>query len=155
MLTALAGALAAPLAALAAAPNLLRILATPIARAEAHRIPVLLPATIDARAPHLYGAGGASAKGYDIQLSSAPDCNDANACFVAEFTAGSGKPISGTAVALAGRRTGHYVASACGASCNPATIQWQEYGRNYAIEYIGTRRQMTALADAAIDAGPR
>jgi hypothetical protein len=152
---ALAAALAVPTLAAAAPASLLKVLSAPIASAKKHRLKVLLPSTISAHAAHLYSSGGATARGYDIQLASAPNCNDANACYVAEFLAAPGQPISGAAVTLVHGIRGRYAASACGASCNPATIQWAEYGLNYTIEYIGSKQQMIALADSAITAGPR
>jgi hypothetical protein len=139
----------------AGGPSLLRALAGPIASAKKAGRRVLVPSTLAAHAPHLYGSGGASAAGYDLQVASAPGCHDANACFVAGFVAGGGRLGSGSPVSLVGGRTGVFAASRCGASCNPATIAWREYGLRYAIEYIGGRRQMVALADAAIAAGPR
>jgi hypothetical protein len=153
--TALVAALAAPALAAAGGPNIVRVLAGPIAGAKRHHLTVLLPSTIVTHTARLYGSGGVTAKGYDMGLASAPACNGANACFVAEFLARSGTPNSGRAVALAHRLTGRYTPSACGASCNPATIAWREYGLRYAIEYVGSKRQMIALADAAIAAGPR
>jgi len=138
----------------ATTPNLLAVLAGPIASARAHGVPVLLPARIAAHAPHLYGGGGATAAGYDIRLAAAPGCRDA-ACFVAEFTAAASRLVRGTPVALAHGLRGGYLRSRCGASCDPATIAWREYGHGYAIAYMGSRAQMVALADAAIDGGPR
>jgi hypothetical protein len=148
-------ALAVPALAVAGGANLISVLAAPIANAKQHDVQVLLPGTIDAHGVrHLYGAGGATPPGYDIQLSSAPGCDDSNVCFVAEFTA-SRASLSGGAVPLAHGIEGRYVAGKCGASCNPAVIRWREYGRTYGIAYIGSRGQMAALADAAISAGPR
>jgi hypothetical protein len=151
----LAGALAAPALAAPGTPNLVRLLAGPIASARAHGAQVLVPSTIETTVPHLYGAGGATANGYDIELGAAPNCADANACFVAEFTAASGQPVAGATIALAHGLRGRYSASACGASCNPAAIRWTEYGARYTIKYTGSRPQLVALADSAISAGPR
>jgi hypothetical protein len=154
-IAALAAALALPTLAAAAAPNLVSVLASPIASAKQHHVQVLLPSTINAHGvKHLYGAGGATPPGYDIQLSSAPGCDDSDVCFVAEFTASQGDP-GGTAVSLAHGIKGHYLVGKCGASCNPAVISWREYGRTYGIAYIGSRQQIVSLADAAISAGPR
>jgi hypothetical protein len=154
----LAGMLAGP--ALAATHtttvSLLSVLAKPIASAKRGKARVLVPATIETySSPHLYGSGGATSKGYDIQLANAPGCHDANACYVAEFSAGPGMAIKGAVVTLAHGLTGRYAASVCGSSCNPATLEWSEFGINYAIGYIGTKRQLVALADSAIKAGPR
>jgi hypothetical protein len=117
LLAALAFTIAVP-AALANEPNLLRVLAGPLASARKRGAKVLLPSTLAAHAPHLYGSDGATVGGYDIQLASAPGCHDANACFVAEFTAVAARPASGAVVPLADGIDGRYVASVCGASCN-------------------------------------
>jgi len=155
-ISALVAALAVPSFALAAAPNLLKVLAGPIASARAHGSKVLLPATLDAHAAHLYGAGGATAKGYDIRLADAPGCGDADACFVAEFWASPGKVTLSTHVSLARGITGGYLPVSCGASCAPATIEWKEFGLLYTVQYTGgTKASMVAIADSAIDAGPR
>lgn len=151
----LAGALAAPAIAASSAPNLVKLLAGPIASARQHGAKVLLPSTIETSVPHLYGSGGATARGYDIQLGAARDCDGANVCFVAEFTAASGQPVAGARIALAHGLSGRYFASACGASCNPSAIRWTEYGLRYTIKYQGSRQQLVALADSAISAGPR
>jgi hypothetical protein len=142
----------------AAGPSLLRVLAGPIASAKAADRPVLLPAALPAGGggARLYGSGGETARGYDLQVADAPGCHDANACFVAEFVAAPGRlGGGGAAVMLAGGRHGVFVASRCGASCNPATVSWREFGLRYSIKYMGGRGQMVALADAAIAAGPR
>jgi len=154
----LAGMLASP--ALAATHtttvNLLSVLSTAITSAKHGRARVLLPATIDTySSPHLYGSGGATSRGYDIQLANAPDCHDANVCYVAEFTAAAGRPSPRVPVSLAHGLQGRYAASVCRASCNPAMLQWSEFGINYTIGYIGTKLQLVALADSAIKAGPR
>jgi len=151
----LAGTLAAPALAASSAPNLLKVLAAPIASAKRHGVKVLLPPTIEVDVAHVYGSGGATANGYDLQLGAVPGCNDANVCFVAEFTAATGTPISGGGVQLANALRGRYSPSVCGASCNPDAIRWTEYGHNYTIKYLGSRRALIALADAAISAGPR
>src|ERR1700689_530491 len=97
----LSGALASPALAASAAPNLVKLLAGPIASARAHGAKVLLPSTIQTDVRPLYGSGGATANGYDIQLGAARNCDDANVCFVAEFTAASGQPVAGATIALA------------------------------------------------------
>jgi hypothetical protein len=143
--------------AAASGPSLLHVLAGPIANAQAADRPVLLPGALPAvGGVRLYGSGGETARGYDLQVADAPGCHDANACFVAEFVAAPGRLGSGgVAVALAGGRRGVFVASRCGASCNPARVSWHEFGFRYSIEYMGSRRTLVALADAAIAAGPR
>jgi hypothetical protein len=120
---------------------------------------VLLPSTLNlgSSVPRLYGSGGATAKGYDIQLAYAPNCHDATACFLAEFWGNPGKLSAlKTRVALAHGIAGSYAGISCGASCGPATIEWKESGVLYTIQYrAGTKTNMIALADSAIKAGPR
>jgi len=138
--------------------NLLHRLAPEIARARSGKVAVLMPASIraDVAASHLYGAGRAIAHGYDIQLAYAPRCDDATACFFAEFEAGAVALLPGTRVALAHGITGSFVGIHCGASCAPATIAWKEAGVLYSVQYVlGGRLAMIALANSAIDGGPR
>jgi DNA-binding transcriptional regulator YdaS (Cro superfamily) len=153
-------AFASPLLAAAAATivDLPAKLAPEIARAKTGRVAVLIPSSIhaDVAASHLYGSGGATANGYDIQLAYAPGCNDGTACFFAEFQGGPQPLLVGTRVALAHAITGTFSPIRCGASCGPAAVQWRERGVLYSVQYVlGGRAKLTALADSAIDAGAR
>ncbi|MGA3362925.1 MAG: hypothetical protein ABSD82_12945 [Solirubrobacteraceae bacterium] len=133
-------------------------LAPEIARAENGKVAVLVPSTIraDVAASHLYGSGGATAGGYDIRLADAPGCDDGTACFFAEFEGGPQTRLAGTSVALARGVRGTFAPIRCGASCGPASIQWRERGALYSVQYVlGSRASMIALADSAIDSGPR
>jgi hypothetical protein len=147
---------AAALAATSA--NLPQILAAQIVSGRHSGVRVLIPSHLNAyvRASRLVGSGGGVSDGYDIQLSSAPKCYDATACFVAEFwgTPGPLDPLR-QHVSLAKGIEGRFRASSCGASCSPATIEWREFGSRYEIQYMGGRSAMIALADSAIAAGPR
>ena len=155
----LAGSLlAAPVLAASGLVSLPTVLAAQIAKAKKGRVAVLLPATLRADAPasRLYGSGGASAKGYDIQLAYARHCFDATACFLAEVWGNPGRISLKTKVALAHGITGAYAKISCGASCGPASIQWKESRVLYTIQWrAGTKATMIALADSAIEAGPR
>jgi len=138
--------------------NLLAKLAPEITRARTGRVAVLIPTTIhaDVAASKLYASGGRTAGGYDIQLAYAPGCEDATACFFADFQAGPTPLLSGTRVTLAHAITGSFVGIHCGASCAPATIAWKESGVLYSVQYVlGGRATMIAMADSAIEAGPR
>jgi hypothetical protein len=138
--------------------NLVVKLAPQIARAKTGKVAVLMPSSIraDVAASRLYGAGGATAKGYDIQLAYAPRCDDGTACFFAEFEGGPQTKLPGTRVALARGITGTYSGIHCGASCGPASIEWKQGGAIYSVQYVlGGKSSMTALADSAIDAGAR
>jgi hypothetical protein len=133
------------------------VLATQIAKAKHSGVDVLIPSRIDAGLPasHLYGSGGADSGGYDIQLAALPHCDDANACFVAEFWGGPGKLNLGSPVSLSKGISARFHASTCGASCAPAQIEWLEFGSRYTIQFTGSRVTLVSLADSAIAAGPR
>ena len=138
--------------------NLPAKLAPEVASARRGMVAVLLPSSIRADVPvsRLHASGGRTAHGYDIQLAYAPDCDDGAACFFAEFQGGTVTAETGTPVALAHRITGSFYAIHCGASCGPASITWTEDGARYGVQYVlGVRASMVALADSAIDAGPR
>jgi hypothetical protein len=154
------GTIGLPAAGAAKTPppvNLLQVLAGPLAKAESGKTPVLVPSRLNAgfRPSHLYAGGGRSHGGYDIQLGAAPDCNDATACFVAEFSAGKGTLGFRDTVALSKGIVGSFHPISCGASCGPATIEWIESGILYTIQFGAGQKQLVALADSAIDAGPR
>jgi hypothetical protein len=147
-------------AAAGAAPppvNLLQVLARPLADAERGKTPVLVPSRLNAgfAASHLYAGGGRIRGGYDIQLGAAPGCGDATACFVAEFSAVKGTLGFRQTVALSKGTTGSFHPISCGASCGPATIEWIESGILYTIQFGAGEKQLVALADSAIVAGPR
>src|ERR1019366_6354726 len=134
----LAAAVLAPAVLAASRPlNLPRVLAVQIASAKRGPVSVLLPSTLnaDSSVPRVYGSGGATARGYDIQLAYAPNCYDATACFLAEFWGNPGKIYLRTRVALALGITGAYRGISCGASCGPATIQWKESGVLYTVQW--------------------
>jgi hypothetical protein len=138
--------------------NLVVKLAPEIARAKTGKVAVLVPSSIhaDVAASKLYASGGLTTKGYDIQLAYAPRCDDATACFFAEFEGGQQAKLPGTRVALAHAISGTYSGIHCGASCGPASIQWKQGGVLYSVQYVlGGKTSMIALADQAIDAGPR
>jgi hypothetical protein len=149
----------APVLAAGGPANLLKVLAAQIASAKKGKVAVLLPSTLSADAPasRLYGSGGATSRGYDIQLAYAPGCFDATACFLAEFWGNpGGKIFLKTRVALARGITGAYRGISCGASCGPASIQWKESGVLYTMQWrAGTKAKMIALANSAIEAGRR
>jgi hypothetical protein len=150
----------AVVSAAAAAPGLVALpplLVKEIASAKQSGTPVLIPARLNAGLPasRLYGSGGKSGGGYDIQLAAAPGCDDANACFVAEFWGGRGKLELASRLTLSRGIQAAFLASHCGASCAPAAIEWLEFGHRYTIQFTGSRSALAALADSAIAAGPR
>jgi hypothetical protein len=147
--------LLAPAGALAAAVDLPSLLSSEIASAKQSAVKVLIPSQIKPGVPHLYGSGGRSGHGYAIDLGAVPRCGEANACFVADFLGGRGALSFTARVSLAKGITGAFHPSTCGASCAPATIQWREFGALYTIQFGGAKSSLVALADSAIEAGPR
>jgi hypothetical protein len=125
------------------------------------RGPVLLPSRLPSEQAQLYASGGSSRRGYDLELSAAPDCGGANACFVATFTAErGGEALGRTRVRLSNGRRGWFTPTGCGASCAPPQIQWRERGHTYTIQArVGTagteKREIVRLANSAIINGPR
>ncbi|MGA2469553.1 MAG: hypothetical protein ABSG64_02550 [Solirubrobacteraceae bacterium] len=157
VLACLLGASAGVAAARSSSVNLLAVLAAPLARAERGRVPVLVPTSMNAGFPasHLYATGGLIDGGYDIQLGAIPNCDDADACFVAEFFGGKGKLSFPARVSLSKGITGRYEDISCGASCSPASIEWIEHGDLYWIQFGAGKRALVSLADSAITAGAR
>jgi hypothetical protein len=158
LVCAIAGSAAVAVAAKVTPPvNLLQVLAKPLAKAERGKVPVLVPSRLSAGFPpsQLYAGGGLSGGGYDIQLGAAPHCEDATACFVAEFSAAKGVLGFKDTVALSKGITGSFHPISCGASCGPATIEWVESGFLYTVQFGAGEKQLVVLADSAIEAGPR
>ena len=125
-------------------------------------VPVLLPSSLKLdfdRGQRLYRAASARRSGYDLELSAAPGCGGANACFAATFTAARGAKLGFTPnVTLARGAKGHYQPLSCGGSCAPPSIAWTLNGVRYEIQaraLPGKRADMVAAANSAIRAGGR
>jgi hypothetical protein len=121
---------------------------------------VLLPPTMPLDAAHLYAAGGRSGSGYDLAIGAVRGCGDADACFVAEFTASRVTSVFGQRVKVRGAARAGFVALACGASCSPPQIDFVTHGVRYTIQANlktsrGDRAALVQAAQAAIAAGPR
>jgi hypothetical protein len=126
-------------------------------------VPVLLPARLPLGSNerfHVYATGGATRKGWDLELASAPRCGSANACFVASFEGRRGRRLPAPSnLRLATGDRAFYHPISCGASCAPASL-WFVRGRVlYAWQLKDppkhARAAMARLAAAAIRAGPR
>lgn len=124
-------------------------------------VAVLLPSTLRLARP-VHGAGGPSAAGgYLLVIGSAPACDGANVCALADFAATPGARPYGTPVALARRIRGAYAPAHCAGDCSPATVGWREHGVLYtiaarpAVAATAVRATLVAAADQAILAGPR
>jgi hypothetical protein len=124
-------------------------------------LPVLLPNNFYSDFDPLYPYGGGSKKAYDVGVAGAPDCNGANACFAASFTAEKGgHPFGRGKVTLANGRKGRYQPLGCGGSCSPPSISWKERGVTYSIQakVVGKqtdRALLVKMANEAIRQGPR
>jgi hypothetical protein len=129
-------------------------------------VAVLLPDDLPAslREDRLFVEGFTSESGYDLTLTLAPDCGGANACTVGSFSAEQGGELveQFERVELAGGLRGAYKPLTCGASCSPAMIEWVADGVLYTIQLklnaggdAGVKRELIALANSAINAGPR
>jgi hypothetical protein len=124
-------------------------------------LPILLPSNFYSDFDELYAYGGGDKKSYDVGVAAAPDCNGANACFAASFSAQKGgKPYGKGKVTLAKGRHGRYQPLGCGASCSPPSISWKERGVTYTIQakVVGKqtdRALLVKMANEAIRQGPR
>jgi len=123
--------------------------------------PVLLPSRLPPEHARLHPSERSTRRAYRLELSAAPGCNGATACFVAVFSARRGGTPSGAQrVRLANGRRGRFTPTRCGASCAPPRVQWRERGRLYTIRArVGTqateKRELLRLANSAIVNGAR
>jgi len=124
-------------------------------------VPVRLPSRVsvddDIKPSQVKGAVESARDGrYHLSLGVGSGCHEATACFVASFFAREGAvPKLKQKVSLARDIEGRFRPIKCGASCAAAEIQWRQGRVLYDIQYKGTKRQMKALANSAIKAGPR
>jgi hypothetical protein len=122
---------------------------------------VLLPATMPLDAAHLYAGGGRSGSGYDLSIGAVRGCRDADACFVAEFTASRTSTVFGRRVTVRGAARAGFLPLSCGASCSPPQIDFVVHGVRYTIQANlkqtsrGDRAALVQAAQSAIAAGPR
>lgn len=124
-------------------------------------LPDALPAALDRP---LYTTGGGTSNGYDISLALTPRCGGANACTAGYFGAERGGTLVEEleSVKLTSGMTGRYKPLTCGASCSAPSIEWLLGGVLYTIQLklnygddTKDRAALVALANSAIDAGPR
>jgi hypothetical protein len=161
LLTALLGLLAAaPAMASATLPGLLSTQIQKI-NAAPKAPPVLLPRSMPLDGKHLYPNGAAAGASYDIEIGAVKNCHDADACFIAEFSAARGGKVSGKRVTVTGASSAGFFPLSCGASCSPPQIMFIVHGVRYAIQAnlkpsgSSDRAVLIAAAEAAIAAGPR
>ena len=126
-------------------------------------VPVLLPRLLPfaGKVPKLYVTGTASANQWALGLTGAPNCGGATACFFASFEGKRGGKLPRKAnLRLAGGDPAVYQASACGASCGPATLWFTHGGVLYTWQdkvllAQNAKAVLAGLAAEAIVAGPR
>ena len=130
---------------------------------HATSVPILLPRTMPLggrESFHVYATGGATRRGWDLELAAAPRCGGANACFIASFVAKRGGKLprrSNLRLSTGDRAV--FQGISCGASCAPASLWFLHGGVLYEWQFKDppkkTRSAMARLAAAAIRAGPR
>ena len=137
--------------------DLPRLFATQLERARVQtEVPLLLPQTMTSGFRRLYPEGRARPNAWRFDIGAARDCNQATACFVAEFKAvRDGRPSGRRTIRLNRGRTGYYRPLSCGASCAPPSIEWRERHALYSIEAKVTKRELVRMANSAIRNGPR
>ena len=131
--------------------------ATQLERARTQTtVPILLPQTMRSDFRRFFAEGRATANAWRFDLAAARDCNQATACFIAEFKGvRDGKPSGRRTVRLNRGRTGYYTRGSCGASCSPPSIEWRERHTLYSIQAKVPKRELIRMADSAIRNGPR
>ena len=137
--------------------DLPKLFATQLERAHAQtEVPILLPQTMRSDFEHHFPEGRARPRAWRFDIGAARNCNQATACFVAEFKAvRDGKPSGRRTIRLARGRTGYYQPLSCGASCSPPSIEWRERRARYSIQAKVVKRELVLMANSAIRTGPR
>jgi hypothetical protein len=121
-------------------------------------LPVLLPDRIRAEGPVFPQLIVATKGRWTMDLALARNCRQATACFFASFSGRRSVPVGGLRVGLHRGITGRFTPLRCGASCAPPSIEWRRGGVTYSIQArvrAPALRRLVALANQAIDAGPR
>jgi len=131
--------------------------ATQLERAHAQTtVPILLPQKMTADFRRFFPEGRATAGAWRFDLAAARGCNQATACFIAEFKGvRDAKPSGRRTIRLNRGRTGYYTRGSCGASCTPPSIEWRERHTLYSIQAKVPKRELIRMADSAIRNGPR
>jgi hypothetical protein len=126
------------------------------------RVPVLLPPSLPLLGnykvyPSLFGA---TRNAFQLELSGAPNCLGANACFIAMFRGERGGKLPGRANAhLANGDPAFFHPVSCGGSCAPNSFWFTHKGYLYSWQAKDLRAPekavLTRMANQAIAAGPR
>jgi hypothetical protein len=127
-------------------------------------VPVLLPDRVLIDVPRRHGIEvkwSANRGGWELSLGIGPRCGGANACFVGVLSAQrGGRPAFRRTLRLHDGAVGHWKPTTCGGSCSPPQIQWLRGRVLYDFQFSeagpgSDRAKLVAMANAAIDAGPR
>ena len=119
-------------------------------------MPILLPQKMTADFRRFFAEGRATASAWRFDLGAVRRCNQATACFIAEFKGvHGGHPSAKRAIRLNRGRTGYFTRGSCGASCTPPSIEWRERHTLYSIQAKVGKRELIRLANSAIRNGPR
>jgi hypothetical protein len=131
--------------------------ATQLERAHAQtEVPILLPQTMRSDFRRFFPEGRATASAWRFDLGAARQCNQATACFIAEFKGvRDGRPSGRRTIRLGRGRTGYFRPLSCGASCSPPSIEWRERHTLYSIQAKVGKREIVRMANSAIRNGPR
>ena len=131
--------------------------ATQLERARTQTtVEILLPQTMRSDFRRFFAEGRATANAWRFDLAAVRACNQATACFIAEFKGvRDGKPSGRRSIRLNRGRTGYFQPLSCGASCSPATIEWRERHALYPIQAKVGKGELVRMANSAIRNGPR
>jgi hypothetical protein len=131
--------------------------ATQLERAHAQTtVPILLPQKMTADFRRFFAEGRATASAWRFDLAAARGCNQATACFIAEFKGvRDGRPRGKRTIRLNRGRTGYFTRGSCGASCTPPSIEWRERHTRYSIQAKVPKSELIRMANSAIRNGPR
>jgi hypothetical protein len=124
------------------------------------RVPILLPPSIPLLGNYkVYGGGFATRNQYNLELSGAPNCHGANACFIAMFAAQRGGTLPYRQnTTLANGDPAAFKPISCGGSCSPNSFWFIHKGHLYswqAKDIATPKATLTRMANQALAAGPR
>jgi hypothetical protein len=153
---------AAPAGAATTRVNVPTVAAKQIERIAARSpLAIYLPNAFTIHGRHQAFPSATIAQGsWTVDLAYARNCNGANVCFMASFSALKRKRLFDPAnVTLAKGVPGHFYPLSCGASCSPAQIHFVREGVLYQFSVkdpvVRPKAALIALANQAINYGPR